>query len=105
MRKVIVQYKLKPGRAAENEQLIKLVYQQLYEQQLAGFHYLTFKQEDGLSFVHLGFSDNEEARTAFGNLPAFKNFTADIKDRCEIPPATSVITDIIGAYNFSVDAN
>lgn len=101
MKKVIVLYQVKADRVAENETLIKEVYKQLHERKIEDFHYSTFKLEDNVSFVHIAFFDTEEANTAFSNLPAFKNFQANIKDRCSELPIATPIT-IIGSHNFKI---
>lgn len=101
MKKVIVLYQVKANKVEENEVLIKEVYKQLHQRKIKGFHYITFKMEDNVSFVHIAFSDNEEANTAFSNLQAFKNFQANIKDRCSELPIATLIT-IIGSHNFKI---
>jgi hypothetical protein len=99
MKKILVRYRVKPAAVAENERLVKEVYKQLHETKIEGFHYATFKMPDGVSFVHLAFASSDEANKAFGNLPAFKNFQANIQERCDDLPLVSPITEI-GSYNF-----
>jgi hypothetical protein len=99
MKKLLIRYKVKADRVAENENLVKEVYKQLHERNIDGFHYTTIKLEDGVSFIHIAFVDKEEANAAFNQLPAFKNFQANIKDRCEELPVVNQIT-VIGSYNF-----
>jgi hypothetical protein len=99
MKKVLVRYKVKANKVAENEQLVKEVYKQLHEKKIDGFRYTTLKLDDGVTFVHIAFSDNEQANTTFSNLPAFKNFQANIKDRCDEPPLLSQV-NVMGSYNF-----
>ena len=101
MKKLLVRYKVKSNKVDENETLVKEVYKQLNEKKIDGFHYCTFKLADGLSFVHIAFSETDEANTAFSNLPAFKNFQANIKDRCDELPVAGPVS-IIGAYDFQV---
>lgn len=99
MKKVVIRYKVHADKVTLNETLVKAVYKQLHEENLEGFQYITFKMEDGVSFIHIAFSDNEQANKAFSNLPAFKNFQTDIKDRCkELPVVTPVA--VIDHYNF-----
>jgi hypothetical protein len=99
MKKTFVRYKVKAAHVAENETLVKEVYKQLHELKPEGFHYKTLKLPDGVSFVHIAFADTEEANAAFGKLPAFKNFQAGIKERCDELPVVSAVTEI-GSYNF-----
>jgi len=103
MKKVIVRYRIKPDKVAENELLIKDVYRQLHEANIEGFHYVTFRLADGVSFIHIAFADSEKANTAFVNLPAFKIFQAGIKDRCHELPVVTPVT-IVGTYNFQIES-
>jgi hypothetical protein len=99
MKRNLVRYTITAGKVAENEMLVKAVYTQLHETKIEGFHYTTFKLADGVTFIHIAFADNEETNKVFSNLSAFKNFQANIKDRCEEPPVVTSITEI-GSYNF-----
>ena len=96
MKTVMVPYKIKPDRIAENEKLVRAVYEQLHREKPRGLRYATFKLADGVSFVHLAVVEGENPLMT---LPAFKAFTADIEDRCEEPPAPVDITEI-GSYGF-----
>jgi hypothetical protein len=95
MEKVIVRYKLKPGRVEENEQLVKEVYKQLSLEEPEGFSYATYKLEDGLTFIHVAL--HEPGSNPLPGLTAFKNFQADIKDRCDELPVVNHVTEI-GSY-------
>src|SRR5256885_7492 len=53
MEQIIVRYKVKPERVAENEELVRAVYAELGEKGPTTFHYATFKLADGVSFVHV----------------------------------------------------
>lgn len=99
MKKVLVRYKVKANKVAENESLVREVYKELSETKIEGFHYCTLKLEDGVSFIHIAFSDTETANSEFSHLSTFKKFQADIKDRCEELPVVSTVS-IIGSYEF-----
>ncbi|SRR6266542_312594 len=100
MKKILVRYKVMASKVAENETLVKEVYKQLHEAGIEGFHYITLKLADGVSFVHIAFADTEESNEQFTQLPAFKNFQQGIKERCEELPVATPVTQI-GSYNFS----
>ena len=51
--KHMVSYKLKPDCVAENERLARAVFEALHKANPRGLHYATFKQGDGMSFVHI----------------------------------------------------
>jgi hypothetical protein len=92
----MVRYKVQPGRADENERLVKAVYEQLALEQPDGLHYATFKLPDGVSFMHLVFETDEPGRI-LGAVAAFKAFSAEIESRCEEPPVVTGLT-LIGSY-------
>ena len=81
----MVRYKVKPGRAEENEALVKAVYEQLGRERPAGLHYATFRLPDGVSFMHIVFETDQPGRI-LGEVAAFAAFTAEIESRCEEPP-------------------
>jgi hypothetical protein len=95
----MVRYKVKADRAAENEGYITRVFEQLKSEQPAHLRYASFKLEDGVSFVHIAFNDIENIPNPLTTLSAFKDFTAQIRERCEEPPVTATMSEI-GSYNF-----
>jgi hypothetical protein len=95
MRKVIVRYKVKPDRVAENEELVRAVYEELQRTKPAGLRYATFRLEDGVSFMHLAATDAQ--RNPLGDVEAFRRFTASIEERCDEPPVVTEIEEI-GSY-------
>ena len=82
MRRIMVRYKVKPDRAAENEELVRAVYEELQRTQPAGLHYATVALEDGVSFVHLSSIDTEDGRNPLSDVEAFARFQEGIGDRC-----------------------
>ena len=95
MKKVLVRYKVKADKAAENEAFIRAVFEELKETGPDGIRYASFKQADGVSFVHI--ASIEAERNPLAETAAFKAFQADIRDRCEEPPV-AVDLDEIGSY-------
>ena len=96
MRQVMVRYKVKPDRVAENEELVRAVYDELGRVAPAGLRYATFRLEDGVSFVHLAIQ-TEDGQTPLAKLDAFQRFQENIRDRCDEPPAVSDLS-LIGSY-------
>ena len=94
---VMVRYKLHPDRVAENEGLVKAVFEQLHREQPEGVHYATFKLPDGVSFMHLVF-DSETTSRVLNGLDAFKAFVAEVGSRCEEPPVSMELT-VVGSYD------
>lgn len=99
MKRVMVRYKVKPDRAAENEAYIAGVFAQLRREQPAGLRYASFKLEDGASFVHIAAIDTADGSNPLIQLAAFQAFTAGIKDRCAEPPVAVALTEL-GSYRF-----
>jgi len=95
----MVSYKVKPGRAAENERAAAAVYEALHAARPAGLRYATFRLEDGVSFVHIVAHAEADGSNALTSLPAFKAFAEGVRERCAEPPVRVELTEI-GSYGF-----
>jgi hypothetical protein len=105
----MVRYKVKSDRAAENERLVKAVYEQLARERPNGLRYATFKlegdkpddnqQEHGVTFVHVVSYESADDRGRLTELAAFKAFVAGIEERYE-EPAVTVELHEVGSYAF-----
>jgi hypothetical protein len=100
--KRMIRYKLKPDRVAENEALVRAVYEELHRRQPPGVRYATFRLEDGLSFIHVVAHEAADGSNALTSLPSFKAFLAGIRERCDEAPATTELKEI-GSYGFFAD--
>lgn len=94
-RKVMVRYKVKADRAEENAAYIQRVFEELAQTQPDGLRYASFRQNDGVSFVHIALIDT--ANNPLAETAAFKAFQAEIKDRCEELPV-AVALEEVGSY-------
>jgi hypothetical protein len=99
MRHVMVRYKVKPERGAENEELVRAVYAELHETTPTGLRYATFQLDDGVSFVHLAANDTEDESSPLSEVQAFRRFQENIDERCEESPVVTSIREI-GSYRF-----
>lgn len=99
MKQILVRYKVKPDRAAENERFIANVFEQLVRESPPGFRYASLKLGDGVSFMHLVSDRRPDGAYPLAALPEFKAFTAGIQDRCDEQPVT-VTYDVVGSYRF-----
>jgi hypothetical protein len=99
MKRVMVRYKVKPDRVAENEALVRAVYDELERAQPADLRYATFRLDDGVSFVHVSTSETADGRSPLADVTAFKQFQENVRDRCDEAP---VVTELhqIGSYRF-----
>ena len=84
MAHVMVRYKVKPECAAENEALVRAVYDELHRAAPAGLQYATFWLEDGVSFVHLATHDADH--NPLSEVEAFGRFQEHVRERCAEPP-------------------
>jgi hypothetical protein len=94
MKHVIVRYKVKPERVAENEELVRAVYAELHQTVPAGFRYATFKLDDGVSFMHIAANDTEDGQNPLSEVRAFKRFQENINDRCDEGPVVSSVSEV-----------
>ena len=99
MKRVIVRYKVKPDRVAENVEFVKNVFAELASAAPDGLRYATFQADDGVSFTHVASIETADDSNPLAATAAFKKFQAEIKDRCEIPPAATAV-DLVGSYRF-----
>lgn len=102
MKTVMVRYKVKADRAAENVNYISEVFQQLQREKPEGLHYASFMLADGVSFIHIASMSTSDGSNPLNALSAFKAFTAEIKDRCDEPPVAVDLTKV-GTYRFFAD--
>ena len=98
MRRIMVRYTVKPDYAAANEQRVREVYEELARLQPDGFHYGTFKLDDGVSFVHLATQEGD--RNPLAGVEAFQRFQEGLRGRCEEPPALSELEEV-GSFRFA----
>lgn len=98
MRRVMVRYRVKPDQAAANEQLVREVYEELARLRPDGFHYGTFKLDDGVTFVHLATHVTDD--NPLGQVTAFGRFQENLRDRCDEPPVLTELEEV-GSFRFA----
>jgi hypothetical protein len=99
VKRIVVRYRVKPERVAENERLIGAVFEALQHERPAGLRYASFKAQDGVSFLHLVSIETSDGSNPLGAVPAFKAFTAAIGERCDDPPVATELVEV-GSYRF-----
>ena len=97
MKRVLVTYKVKSDRAGENERYVKDVFKELERTAPDGIRYASFKQDDGVSFVHIASIETDDGVNPLSESHTFERFQANIADRCEVPP-TAVNLEELGSY-------
>ncbi|MGP0049056.1 MAG: hypothetical protein ACLPZR_09445 [Solirubrobacteraceae bacterium] len=98
MRTVMVRYKVKPDRAADNERLVRAVYDELALSAPAGLRYATFVHDDGVSFVHIVWTATDDGNP-LRDVKAFAEFQNDIAARCDQPPVVAELREV-GSFRF-----
>ncbi|MDB4982355.1 MAG: hypothetical protein JWM82_3107 [Myxococcales bacterium] len=93
---ILVRYKTSEAQADANATLVRAVYDELRARAPKGFRYATYRLADGASFVHIA-TVADGAANPLLELPAFKAFSAGIKDRCVEPPVATDVT-IVDSY-------
>ncbi len=93
---VMVRYEVKPDRVAENEDLVRAVFDELATTEPAGIGYVTFALEDGVSFVHIATTDLEGS-TPLSDVCAFRRFRAALDERAVAPPTFAPLRQV-GSY-------
>jgi hypothetical protein len=99
MKTIMVRYKVKPEHVAENETLVRAVYEELGQAKPDGFQYATFRLDDGVSFAHIASIETDDGRSPLADIAAFKRFTDNIRERCDDDPVTAELTEV-GSFRF-----
>jgi quinol monooxygenase YgiN len=85
---MMISYKTSEARAEENAALIRAVFDELRARAPTGLRYVTYRQADGVTFVHMATITSPE-KDWINALPSFKAFQAQLKERCVEPPVIS----------------
>lgn len=97
MRRVMVRYTVKPGRAEENERLVRDVYDELHRTGPEGIRYATFRLSDGVTFVHVASVETDDGANPLSGVAAFARFQERVSERCDVPPVVTELTEV-GSY-------
>lgn len=96
MTRVVVQYKVKPEQAEQNEKLIQAVYAELAAAQPDGLRYATVRLDDGVTFIHIAEHDGP-GPNPLTRLAAFAEFQRGVADRCTEQPVTRQAS-LVGSF-------
>src|SRR5690242_4235898 len=97
MKHLMVRYTTRPDRAEENARLIGEVFAALQRTSPPGLRYASYRLDDGVTFVHVA-SVSDPDNNPLRSLDAFVAFTAGVRDRCDVPPVTTVLNEV-GQYS------
>ena len=97
MKRQIVIYKTKPEHQAENERLLRGVFEELHAKQPQDVRYVLARLGED-TYVHIVFTDAPDgAPSPLSKLDAFRAYQAEVRTRLQAPPAVGEAT-IIGDY-------
>ena len=97
MKIILVQNKVRTNKAEENIAYTQSVFKALNETKPEGLRYVSFKQDDGVSFVHIASIETSGGSNPLLELEELDAFTNDTALRCEDPPAATAV-NTIGPY-------
>jgi hypothetical protein len=90
-------YTVKGEDAAQNQERISRVVEDLRALRRTDIRYSVFVEEDGKTFLHLLFCANDEAEQAFFRLPSQQAFQAGLAaSHLEMPPTMTTL-HLVGA--------
>ena len=94
MRNVMVRYKVKSDRVEENRDFVVRMFDALNAARPEGLRYACFQLPDGVSFVHIASIDDANGHDPLREFQPFKEFVADIRERCDEPPNPTPLTPV-----------
>lgn len=98
MRRVfLLRYKTKPQHAAENERLVRAVFDEIHRAQPEGIRYSTFLLDDGLTFINIVATETSSGLAPLGQLPAYQRIQHGKYDRFDEPPQVTELHEL-GTY-------
>jgi hypothetical protein len=97
IKRVIVRYTVKPDRVADNERLVREVYEELHRVEPAGIRYATFLLDDGVTFVHIASVETDDGHNPLEGLAGFQEFQRDLSARVSEGPIASELGEV-GSY-------
>jgi hypothetical protein len=93
-----VRYVVQAAYAAQNQEHIRRVMEELQAMHRTDLKYSVFMEDDGKTFIHLRFCANEEASKVFETLPTFQAFAAALRaSNPEVPPTPVMHLTLVGS--------
>lgn len=96
MKRVVIQYKLKPEQAEQHVELLDAVFEELERTRPEGLRHAVLRLADGDTFIHIAEDTGEGGPGIFG-LASMQRFEDGLRDRCEVPPTVQPATEV-GSY-------
>jgi hypothetical protein len=87
MKRVVLQYKVKPDHGERNAQLIRGLFDELDRSQPDGLRYAALRLTDGVTFIHIT-EESEDGQSPLATLESAERFRAGVAE-CFAEPATA----------------
>jgi quinol monooxygenase YgiN len=97
MKAVYVKYEVDPSFAETNAENIRKVMSDLRGSGSDGVRYQSFRQSDGVTFVHFGMYRDQAALDSFTSTPSFQAFQTALKSSKPVQPPAAEWLDIVDA--------
>jgi hypothetical protein len=98
MSTTVVRYQTRAEAAEDNVRLVERVYSALAKIGPSDFRYITYRLDDGVTFVHISQSDG--VTNPLLNLPEFAEFQRELAQRCVMQPVVAG-GNIVGSYGWT----
>jgi translation elongation factor EF-1beta len=93
MKRVVIQYKVKPEQAEHNVELLNDFYDELERTQPEGLGHAVLRLADGVTFIHIA-EETEAAEGRLWRIESFQRFEDGISERCDVPPAVQGSSEV-----------
>lgn len=97
MKAVYVRYQVDPSFADANAENIRKVMEELRSTGSDGVRYQSFREDDGVTFVHFGTYRDQAALDAFTASPSFQAFQSALKASKPVQPPQARWLDMVGS--------
>ena len=97
MKAVYVRYQVDPAFADVNAENIRRVMSDLRESGTDGVRYQSFRESDGVTFLHFGMYRDDAALEAFTSRPSFQAFQKALKESKPAKPPAAEWLELVGS--------
>ena len=97
MKAVYVRYQVDPSFAETNAENIRKVMEELRESGSDGIRYQSFREDDGVTFVHFGMYRDQASIDALTARPSFQAFQSALKASKPVQPPAAHWLDVVGS--------
>ena len=95
MKAVYVRYQVDPSFAETNAENVRKVMSELRDAGSDGVRYQSFRESDGVTFVHFGMYRDEAALERFTSTPSFQAFQGALKGSKPVQPPAAEWLDLV----------